>query len=123
MTRPRVIFTPHLAPLDRGLLSTVYFEVSPELTADEALATYQTAYAGEAFVTVCEAGDQPATRHVRGSNRARIGVALDAAASTLIVTCAIDNLVKGTSGQAVQCANVVLGMAETTGLDCPVPVV
>jgi N-acetyl-gamma-glutamyl-phosphate reductase len=120
---PQVVFTPHLAPLDRGLLSTVYLEVDPGLLAEEAYALYRDAYADEPFVTVCEPGIQPATGHVRGSNRAHIGIALDENSHTLVVTCAIDNLVKGTAGQAIQCANLVLGLPETEGLTYPVPVV
>lgn len=120
---PTVVFTPHLAPLDRGLLATVYLEVARGTTLAQAHELYASVYAGEPFVTVCAPGVQPATGHVRGSNRAHIGVALDEASSTLIVTCAIDNLVKGTSGQAVQCANLALGISETAGLDHPVPVV
>jgi N-acetyl-gamma-glutamyl-phosphate reductase len=123
MPAPSVVFTPHLAPLDRGLLSTVYLEVEPGLAPEEAHAVYTEAYADEPFITVCEPGSQPATAHVRGSNRAHIGVALDESSNTLVVTCAIDNLVKGTAGQAVQCANIVLGYDETAGLDQPVPVV
>jgi len=69
------------------------------------------------------AGGQPATGHVRGSNRAHIGLAIDQRSGTLVVTCAIDNLVKGTAGQAVQCANLALGLDETAGLTAPVPVV
>ncbi len=123
MPDPSVVFTPHLAPLDRGLLSTVYLEADAGLSAEQAHALYAAAYADEAFVTVCEPGVQPATGHVRGSNRAHIGVALDEASHTLIVTCAIDNLVKGTSGQAIQCANIALGLDEGAGLTAPVPVV
>lgn len=120
---PSVVFTPHLAPLDRGLLSTVYLEVEPGLLPEEAQALYAEAYAGEPFITVCAPGEQPATGHVRGSNRAHIGVALDMASQTLVVTCAIDNLVKGTAGQAIQCANIALGIDEVAGLTAPVPVV
>lgn len=120
---PAVVFTPHLAPLDRGLLATVYLEVEPGMLLEEAHALYAEAYASEPFISVYAAGVQPATGHVRGSNRAHIGVALDEASHTLIVTCAIDNLVKGTSGQAVQCANLALGLDETLGLTMPVPVV
>ncbi|MBN1193480.1 MAG: N-acetyl-gamma-glutamyl-phosphate reductase [Coriobacteriia bacterium] len=123
LQEPTVVFTPHLAPLDRGLLSTVYLEVDPTLSAEEAHAIYSEAYAGEPFVTVCEPGVQPATGHVRGSNRAHIGVVLDVQSGTLIVTCAIDNLVKGTAGQAVQCANIALGLDETAGLSTPGAVV
>ena len=120
---PSVVFAPHLAPLDRGLLATVYLEVEPGLAPEEAHVAYTDAYAGEPFVTVCAPGIQPATSHVRGSNRAHIGIALDEPSNTLVVTCAIDNLVKGTAGQAVQCANIVLGYDETAGLAMPVPVV
>lgn len=118
-----VVFTPHLAPLDRGLLSTVYLHVGRDVSLDDIHAVYQAAYAGEPFVTVCASGAQPATGHVRGSNRAHIGLAFDGRSGTLVATCAIDNLVKGTAGQAVQCANLALGFDETTGLTAPVPVV
>lgn len=120
---PAVVFTPHLAPLDRGLLATVYLEVQPGFGLGDALEVYRAAYEGEPFVEVCAEGQQPATGHVRGSNRARIGIALDESSRTLVVTCAIDNLVKGTSGQAIQCANLALGLSETAGLTLPVPVV
>lgn len=123
LDRAAFVFTPHLAPLDRGLLATVYLEVTPGLDLEAAHALYTGAYAAEPFITVCAPGAQPSTRHVRGSNRAHLGVALDEATHTLVVTCAIDNLVKGTSGQAVQCANLMLDLPETTGLDHPVPVV
>lgn len=119
----RVVFTPHLVPMSRGLLATVYLELAQALTDAEAVALYRDRYAGEPFVTVHEPGRMPTTLEVRGSNRAHIGVAVDAGAGTLIVACAIDNLVKGTAGQAVQCANIVLGLDETSGLDVPVPVV
>lgn len=123
LVHPSVVFTPHLAPLDRGLLSTVYLEADPGLLSEEAHAIYAEAYAAEPFVTVCVPGAQPATGHVRGSNRAHLGVVLDEPSHTLIVTCAIDNLVKGTAGQAVQCANLALGFDETAGLTAPVPVI
>jgi len=123
LPHPAVVFTPHLAPLDRGLLATVYFEADPDLLAGDAQALYDDAYAGEPFITVCEPGVQPATRHVRGSNRAHLAVALDELSHTLVVTCAIDNLVKGTAGQAVQCANLALGLDEQAGLTAPVPVI
>lgn len=123
VSQPQLVFTPHLAPLDRGLLSTVYLEVTPELRAEQAHEIYRAAYAAEPFITVCAPGTQPATRHVRGTNRAHIGVALDEPSHTLVITCAIDNLVKGTSGQAVQCANLALGLPETLGLTTPAPVI
>ncbi len=114
-----VVFTPHVVPMSRGLLSTVYLDLATELTAAEAVALYRERYADEPFVTMHPAGRMPATGEVRGTNRAHIGIAVDDASRTLIVACAIDNLVKGTAGQAVQCANITLGLPETAGLDAP----
>jgi len=101
----------------------VYLECDAGVSPEAVHSIYRQAYEGEPFVTVCDPGVQPATRHVRGGNRAHIGVALDEATRTLVVTCAIDNLVKGTAGQAVQCANLALGVEETAGLMTPVPIV
>jgi len=122
LSHPRVTFAPHLVPMTRGLLSTVYLEVEPGTDTDEVLGIYRARYAGEPFVTVHDAGRMPATAEVRGSNRAHLGLTVDQAAGTLVVTCAIDNLVKGTSGQALQCANIALGLSETAGLGLPAPV-
>ncbi len=119
----RVVFTPHLVPMTRGLLATVYLDLTGPISTDEAVALYRERYRDEPFVTVHDAGRMPTTLEVRGSNRAHIGIAVDKGAGTLIVACAIDNLVKGTAGQAVQCANIVLGFRETAGLDTPGPVV
>jgi len=119
----RVTFTPHLAPMSRGLLATVYLDLAASLDAEEVVEVYRERYAGEPFVTVHDAGRMPSTGEVRGSNRAHIGVAVDVHTGTLVAACAIDNLVKGTSGQAIQCANLALGFEETTGLAYPGPVV
>lgn len=116
-------FVPHLAPMKRGLLSTVYLDAEDGLTSEVAQAKYAEHYAGEPFVTVHPLGRMPATSEVTGSNRAHLGVAVDTASGTLIVACAIDNLVKGAGGQAVQCANLALGLPETAGLDAIAPVV
>lgn len=117
----RVTFTPHLAPLSRGLLATVYLELDgsrpSRLTTAGAVELYRAHYAGEPFVTVHAAGVMPSTAEVRGTNRAHIGITVDEDAGMLIAVCAIDNLVKGTSGQAIQCANIALGLEETAGLD------
>jgi N-acetyl-gamma-glutamyl-phosphate reductase len=118
-----VVFAPHLVPMSRGLLSTVYLEVAPGFSAADALALYRDHYAEEPFVFVRDAGSMPSTAEVRGTNRASIGIAVDARSNTLIAACAIDNLVKGAAGQAVQCLNAVLGYPETEGLDRPAPVV
>jgi len=119
----RVTFTPHLVPMTRGLLSTVYLEIDEGIDTQAAVRIYQGRYAEEWAVTVHPAGVMPATGEVRGSNRAHIGVAVDDTAGVLVAVCAIDNLVKGTAGQAVQCANLVLGLDESAGLAAPAPVV
>jgi N-acetyl-gamma-glutamyl-phosphate reductase len=109
----RVTFTPHLAPMARGLLATCYAHT----TAPEAdlRAAVSDAYSKSAFVHVLEG--QPATKQVAGTNNALIGVAVDARTDTAVVTCAIDNLGKGAAGQAVQNANLMLGLDETAGLE------
>jgi len=105
-------FTPHLAPMNRGIYATIY------LRGDAARihALLAERYAGEPFVTVLPYGIAPQTRHVRGSNEAAIGVAADRRAGRAIVMAATDNLVKGASGQAIQNMNLALGLDETTGL-------
>ena len=118
-----VVFAPHLIPMSRGLLSTVYIEVADDFTAADALELYRGRYSGEPFVFVKPAGSMPSTAEVRGTNRASVGVTVDERTNTLVAACAIDNLVKGAAGQAVQCLNAVLGLPETEGLDRPAPVV
>jgi N-acetyl-gamma-glutamyl-phosphate reductase len=118
-----VCFAPHLVPMTRGLLSTVYLSMGEGLTADEAVEAYRGRYAGEPFVTVHAPGRMPSTHEVAGSNRAHIGLAVDHASSMLVVACAIDNLVKGSGGQAIQCANIAFGFPETAGLDAYAAVV
>ncbi|MBN2404774.1 MAG: N-acetyl-gamma-glutamyl-phosphate reductase [Coriobacteriia bacterium] len=121
LTDVRVTFSPHLVPMSRGLLSTVYLDIVAGMPVEDAHAVYAEYYADELFVTVHPPGVMPSTSEVRGSNRAHIGVTVDGA-GTLVVSAAIDNLVKGTAGQAIQCANLALGYEETTGLDRPAPV-
>lgn len=110
----RVTFTPHLAPMTRGLLATCYARLAGP--ADAVRDSLERAFKGEPFVSVLPAGKQPATKHVSGTNRAHIGIEVDVRTSTAIVTCAIDNLGKGAAGQAVQNANLMLGLDETAGL-------
>jgi len=111
-----VCFAPHLVPMTRGLLATVYLDAVDGLSVEDAVDAYRARYADEPFVTVHAAGRMPSTHEVAGTNRAHIGIALDAGSRTLVVACAIDNLVKGSGGQAVQCANIALGLDETDGL-------
>jgi N-acetyl-gamma-glutamyl-phosphate reductase len=118
-----VIFAPHLVPMTRGLLSTVYLDVEGGLTTDEAVELYRGRYHAEPFVHVHEAGTMPSTSQVSGSNRAAVGVWVDDRTDTLVAACAIDNLGKGAAGQAIQCLNAMLGFPETEGLDVPGQVV
>jgi N-acetyl-gamma-glutamyl-phosphate reductase len=112
-----VTFTPHLAPMARGLLATCYAQ-APE-GVEAVRAALESAYKAEPFVHVLPAGRQPATKHASGSNHALIGVDGDVRTATAVVTCAIDNLGKGAAGQAVQNANLMCGLDETTGLGAP----
>lgn len=118
-----VIFAPHLVPMSRGLLSTVYIDVEKGFTTAEAVELYRGRYHSEPFVHVHDAGVMPSTAEVRGTNRAAVGVSVDERTNTLVAVCAIDNLGKGAAGQAIQCLNAVLGLPETTGLVTPGPVV
>ncbi len=118
-----VIFTPHLAPMTRGLLSTVYIDVEEGFTAEDAVALYRGRYHAEPFVHVHELGSWPSTAEVEGSNRASVGVTVDERTNTLVAACVIDNLGKGAAGQAIQCLNAVLGYPETEGLLVPGAVV
>ena len=116
--RPVLVnFTPHLMPMNRGILSTIYVRLASGVSADDARATLAQRYAGEPFVRVLGAGQVPATRHVRGSNHCLIAVFADRLEGRAIVLSVIDNLVKGASGQAVQNMNLVCGFPETMGLE------
>lgn len=110
-------FTPHLVPMNRGILSTHYVEGVGGSDAAGLHAILSEAYAAEPFVTVLPFGQTPQTRHVRGSNHTQIGVAADRRPGRAIVISALDNLVKGASGQAIQNMNLMLGLPETTGLE------
>ncbi len=112
-----VTFTPHLVPMNRGILSTIYVRCASGGTPEALHAMLRGAYAGEPFVHVLPFGEMPQTRHVRGSNMTFLGVAKDRVAGRAILGSALDNLVKGASGQAVQNMNVMLGFPETLGLE------
>ncbi|MCF6272573.1 MAG: N-acetyl-gamma-glutamyl-phosphate reductase [Rhodobacteraceae bacterium] len=109
----RVSFTPHLLPQNRGILATIY--VRGEAEALHAALAAQ--YKNEPFIYVLPFGQAPATRHVRGSNYCHIGVAADRRDGRAIVFSALDNLTKGSSGQALQNANIMLGLDEQLGLE------
>jgi N-acetyl-gamma-glutamyl-phosphate reductase len=115
--RSSVLFTPHLAPMSRGILATCYARPTAHATAvgtESLMATYRDAYGDEPFVVVTD--EPPTTKATLGANTARVTVRHDERTGWIVALCAIDNLVKGASGQAVQCANLALGLAETSGL-------
>lgn len=108
----QIQFTPHLIPTNRGILATTYVKGD----AAEIHATFEAAYANEPFLQVLPMGETPSTHHVRGSNFCHIGVVADRLPGRAIVIAALDNLTKGSSGQALQNANLMLGEPETRGL-------
>ncbi len=115
--RVQISFTPTLAPMPRGILTTATARVAEGVTADRLRDAWESAYAAEQFVTVLPEGTWPATKSVAGSNHAQLQLALDPRAGRVVVTCVIDNLVKGTAGGAVQSMNLALGLPEDTGLN------
>ena len=110
-------FTPHLLPMNRGILETIYVRTVGNLDAEGLHRILAGTYAGEPFVHVLPLGETPQTRHVRGSNMTFIGVVKDRLPGRAIIVSALDNLVKGASGQAVQNMNVMLGFPESAGLE------
>lgn len=114
--KPNISFTPVLAPLPRGILTTATAPLVEGVTQDVATKTYEAFYVDEPFVHVLHPGQQPQTQNVVGSNMCHIQVEVDERSGRLLVTSAIDNLTKGTAGAAVQCMNLALGFEETSGL-------
>ena len=110
-----ISFTPHLVPMNRGILSTCYGSLIKETNTEELLQLYKNFYAGEFFVKVID--PLPETRWVRGSNLCHISLRVDKRTNRVIVVSAIDNLVKGAAGQAVQNMNIMFGLKETEGLE------
>lgn len=111
-----VSFTPHLVPASRGLVCTVVAELTDPAEPDGIRGAFEAAYDDEPFVTLLPAGAWPASAHVVGGNGAHVAVAVDERAGRVTAACAIDNLGKGAAGQALQAANVALGLAEDAGL-------
>ncbi|MGH7046471.1 MAG: N-acetyl-gamma-glutamyl-phosphate reductase [Stellaceae bacterium] len=112
-----VNFTPHLMPMNRGILETIYVRLATGATLGDLRAVLEGAYQGERFVRVLPDGALPATRHVRGTNLCLVGLSRDRVRGRAILVSALDNLVKGASGQAIQNMNVMLGLPETTALE------
>lgn len=115
-TSVSVSFTPVLAPLPRGILTTVTAPLAQGVTAEAVRSAYEQPYQGEQFVRLLPAGSQPQTQHVVGANMCAVQVEVDEYAGKLVATSAIDNLTKGTGGAAVQCMNLALGWDEGAGL-------
>lgn len=111
-----VSLTPVLVPMSRGILATATARLEPGATAASIRGEYQRVYGGEPFVHLLPDGDFPRSGDATGANTALVGLALDERAGRLVAVTAIDNLVKGTAGAAVQCANLALGFEETTAL-------
>ena len=112
-----VTFTPHLVPMNRGILATIYVRMADGVSVSDLRAVLVRQYADEPFVHVLPEGGNPATRHVRGSNHVVMAVFADRRPGHAIIVCTLDNLVKGASGQAVQNMNLMMGLAETVALE------
>ena len=110
-------FTPHLVPMNRGILATEYASLKKPVTMEEVGRIYQEYYGGERFIRLLEPGTCPETRWVEGSNYVDIGFQIDARTGRIVMMGAIDNLVKGAAGQAVQNMNLMFGLPENEGLD------
>ncbi len=121
-TELRVNFTPHLIPMNRGVFCTAYATLREPATTAALIDLYAAFYKAKPFIRVLPADTYPSTRHVRGTNYCDIGLKVDERTGTVIVLSAIDNLVKGAAGQAVQNMNLMMGLEEETGLRLPSPV-
>jgi len=119
----KLTFVPHLIPMSRGILTTLYANAVEGVTRKDIVNCLNTFYSGRPFIRILGESRLPDTRHVRGTNVCEIGVRLDERTGRLILISAIDNLVKGAAGQAVQNMNIMLGLDETAGLlAAPFPV-
>jgi N-acetyl-gamma-glutamyl-phosphate reductase len=112
----RISFTPHLLPVNRGILSTIYGSLQRDVTPSELTDLYRRYYQDEPFIRICKPGVFPNISSVCGSNRCDIGVTVDKRTKRMIILSAIDNLVKGAAGQAIQNMNLICGFSEETGL-------
>ncbi len=113
-TDVQVLFTPHLAPMNRGILATCYARPLRDTSTGDLLDCYHAAYGSEPFIVVTDGS--PSTKATLGSNAAHLTARYDERTGYVMAICAIDNLVKGASGQALQCANILMGIDETAGL-------
>jgi N-acetyl-gamma-glutamyl-phosphate reductase len=111
-----ISFTPHLLPIARGILSTIYAKLTNPMSDSEVNEIYKSFYKDETFIRLCELGSYPATQFVRGSNFCDIGFKIDDRTGRIVILSAIDNLVKGAAGQAIQNMNLMCNLPETRGL-------
>jgi N-acetyl-gamma-glutamyl-phosphate reductase len=111
-----ISFTPHLLPLKRGILSTLYAKLVRDISAEDAVALYREFFKNEPFVRICRPGQFPNISSIAGSNFCDIGVTVDKRTNRLIVVSVIDNLIKGASGQAIQNMNIMYNLPEDSGL-------
>ena len=114
-----LLFTPHLVPMNRGILATIYTTMSKEMSEDEVLNLYKNFYQNDIFVRICPLGTFPSTNQVKGSNYCDISITIDSRTNRLVVVSVIDNLLKGGSGQAVQNMNIMAGFSEESGINQP----
>jgi len=114
--QPTISFTPVIVPMSRGILATSTARIVPGTDASAVRAAWEDAYASERFVQLLPEGQFPRTADVLGANTALMGLAIDERAGRVVVVAAVDNLVKGTAGAAIQSANIALGLTESTGL-------
>ena len=114
-----VAFTPHLVPMNRGILSTAYCRLVEPMPLDQLRALYREFYKGERFIRLCDGEASANPRHVKGSNFCDVSVFVDARAGWVVTVAALDNLVKGAAGQAIQAMNLMLGFPEDMGISGP----
>jgi N-acetyl-gamma-glutamyl-phosphate reductase len=115
--RVKVTFVPHLIPMDRGILTTIYVNLNKKMKFEEVLNTFGDCYQREPFIRIYPKGRNPNTKDVRSSNYCDIGINVNESEGRAVIVTAIDNLVKGASGEAIQNMNIMLGFPETMGLD------
>jgi N-acetyl-gamma-glutamyl-phosphate reductase len=115
----KVSFTPHLIPMDRGILSTIYVKLNEAKSTGELLSLYENHYKAERYIRISPEKVYPSTTQVRGSNFCDIGLRAEPSNDTAVIVSAIDNLVKGASGAAVQNMNIIAGFEESEGLEIP----
>ena len=118
-SKVEVSFTPHLIPMDRGILSTIYVQLREKKSVRQLITLYEKHYKGERFVRISPEKIYPSTSQVRGSNYCDIGMTTNTANKTAVIVSVIDNLVKGASGAATQNMNLMMGYEESSGIGAP----